>query len=87
MPWRIITGPVRVWEWTTCDHGLISLPYLDGPELEMGTIGGEMVHFYWLVPITAAEKAYKARHGLLALEARFGEGALEYVNPARPSMV
>lgn len=71
----------------TCDHGLISLPYLDGPELEIGTIGGEVVHFYWLVPITAAEKAYKARHGLEALETRFEEGALDYVNPTRPSMV
>lgn len=71
----------------TCDHGLISLPYLDGPELEVGTIGGEGVRFYWLVPITAAEKAYKARHGLEALETRFEEGALDYCNPARRSMV
>jgi hypothetical protein len=71
----------------TCDHGLISLPYLDGPVLEVGTIGGDTVHFYWLVPITAAEKAYKVQHGLEALETRFEEGALDYVNPARPSMV
>lgn len=71
----------------TCDHGLISLPYLDGPVLEVGAIGGDTIHFYWLVPITAAEKAYKARHGLEALETRFEEGALDYLNPARRSMV
>lgn len=71
----------------TCDHGLISLPYLDGPALEVGTIGGDTVHFYWLVPITAAERTYKARHGLEALEMRFEEGALDYLNPARSSMV
>jgi hypothetical protein len=69
-----------------CDHGLVSLPYLDGPKLEVGQIGTEWVRFYWLVPITTGEKVYKVRHGLEALETLFEEGALDYVNPARPSM-
>src|SRR5687768_6030498 len=37
-----------------CDHGLISLPYLDGPQLETWTSDNQEVSCLWLIPITRA---------------------------------
>ena len=65
------------------DYGFISLPYLDGPELE---IGGE-VRFLWLIPITKQEVEYKKQYGLEALENKFEELGLDYLNPYRDSLV
>src|SRR5690348_11901648 len=36
---------------SVCDHGFISLPYLDGPELEIFKFEGLEIHCYWLIPI------------------------------------
>jgi len=68
-----------------CDHGLISLPYLDGPKLEWLDWAGNKIRFLWLVPISAAEVEYKKLHGLEALEARFEECRFDYLNPLRKS--
>jgi Suppressor of fused protein (SUFU) len=70
-----------------CEYGLISLPYLDGPELESASKNGLAAKFYWLIPITEAEKNFKARYGLEELEQRFDEAELDYLNPARASLV
>ncbi len=72
---------------SNCDHGLISLPYLDGPELETLNIGSIGVKFYWLIPVTAAEVAFKKINGLEALEELFERSDFEYANPGRPSVV
>lgn len=70
-----------------CDHGLISLPYLDGPRLEWADIENRKVRFLWLVPITAAERAYKKQHGLEKLESLFEEKAFNYLDAKRESVV
>jgi hypothetical protein len=70
-----------------CSYGLISLPYLDGPALEQFRRGDALIHFYWLIPITPAERAYKVGHGMDALETRFEEAEFDYADPDRPSVV
>jgi hypothetical protein len=70
---------------STCTHGLISLPYLDGPDLEW--LDCPRVRFLWLIPVTAAEVAYKKELGLEALESRFEEAQLDYLDPFRASVV
>src|SRR5688572_29470123 len=66
---------------SACDHGLISLPYLDGPPLEhFNSVIGKPVHFYWLIPVTPAELEYKKQYGGKALEAQFAKEKLNYIN-------
>lgn len=72
---------------SSSDHGLISLPYLDGPKLEHLRKDSSMVEFYWLIPITKAEVEYKKVKGLEALETLFDQKELDYVNPSRPSLI
>ena len=72
----------------TCDHGLLSLPYLDGPNLEwLHLPNGDSVRFLWLVPITAEERAFKMEHGAEELEARLEQAGFNYLDPKRPSVV
>jgi len=71
-----------------CTFGLISLPYLDGPGLEIMNLGvGKDVHFYWLIPVTKNEVEYKKKYGLEALEAKFEEHRFNYLNSSRESVV
>lgn len=70
---------------SSCDHGLVSLPYLDGPGLEL--IEDPAVRFLWLVPITSSELRFKKDRGLEALEQRFEEAQFDYLDPFRPSVV
>jgi hypothetical protein len=73
---------------SSLDHALVSRPYPYGPEFERFSVGeGEHGHLFWILPITAAERHYKVRNGLEALEARFEEAGLEYWNVARRSVV
>ncbi|HEY9001789.1 MAG TPA: suppressor of fused domain protein [Mucilaginibacter sp.] len=75
---------------STCSYGLISLPYLDGPDLEIfnpSKEGLKIVHCYWLIPITEAELEFKKQFGLETLEERFDETQFNYVNPQRESVV
>jgi hypothetical protein len=69
------------------DRGLISLPYLDGPNLETLNDNGRLIHFYWLLPITEKEVEFKDLHGLEALEAEFDKAGLKYLSPDRASVV
>ena len=76
----------RPWqEDSHCTHGLISLPYLDGPELEK--VKGYSTKCYWVVPITQQERNFKAEFGQEALEEKFDVAQIDYVNPNRPSVV
>jgi hypothetical protein len=68
-----------------CSHGVISLPYLDGPDLEW--LDAPKVRFLWLVPVTAAEVAFKREHGLEALEEAFEAAQFAFLDPARASVV
>lgn len=70
---------------SACTHGLISLPYLDGPNLEW--LSEPEVRFLWLIPITDAEVQFKKRHGLEALEQQFEETQFDFLDPFRKSVV
>ncbi len=70
-----------------CDHGLISLPYLDGPLLEWGDIAGRKTRFLWLVPISNAEKTFRHTHGMEALESLFESRDFDYFDPLRISFI
>lgn len=70
-----------------CDHGLISLPYLDGPKLEIMKLHSKIIHFLWLIPITQSEVKYKKENGLELLEQKMEEANIDYLNPYRASVV
>jgi hypothetical protein len=70
-----------------CTSMLVSLPYPFGPELERGKLPGGDVRVLWLLPITEAEKQYKNRLGVEALEQQFDAVSLEYWRPDRASVV
>jgi hypothetical protein len=70
-----------------CDHILISLPHLWGPDLGKCHVGDRHVDFLWLLPITPEERAYKASAGREELESRFEEVGLEYIRADRKSVV
>lgn len=69
---------------SSCDYGLISLPYLDGPSLEhLATADGD-VRFLWLIPITKSEKELATHSGLETLERCLEEASFNYLDPTRP---
>jgi len=71
-----------------CSYGLISLPYLDGPNLEILKINKSFTtHFYWLIPITPEEVNYKKKFGVEALEENFDKSGFNYLDPFRKSVV
>jgi hypothetical protein len=70
-----------------CDHWLISLPYPFGPELQKCHVGDRHVDFLWLLPITKAERDFKAAHGQEALEQRFEADGLRYWDIDRSSVI
>ena len=72
---------------SSCGHLLVSNPYLLADELWRLPLPGRTVHFRWVIPITAAERAYATERGLDALEQRFEEAGLEYWDPHRASVV
>jgi hypothetical protein len=72
---------------SVCTYGLISLPYLDGPDLEILNYQNREVGFYWLLPITKAERDFKKVNGIEALEQLFDESPPNYIDPARQSVV
>jgi hypothetical protein len=72
---------------STCEFFLVSLPYPFGPELEVCNVPGWHLHVLWLLPITAAEREFKVREGVEALEQRFDARGLEFWDPGRPSAV
>ena len=69
-----------------CTHGLIALPYLDGPDLEILELDGTAVRFLWIIPITKKELEFKKERGLEALEARLEAANFDYLNPNRESV-
>jgi hypothetical protein len=69
-----------------CDHALISLPYLDGPKLEICRVGEVETRYLWLIPITKGERDFKVKNGIDALEKLFDGGKLDYANPRRPNL-
>jgi hypothetical protein len=70
-----------------CDHLLVSLPYPWGPELEICAVPDGHIQVLWLLPITAAEKAFRHTHDLEALEQRFDAAGIIPTDPRRRSVV
>lgn len=69
---------------SSCEYGLVSLPYLDGPELEnLKLPNGGVVKCLWLVPLTRSEVEYKKQHGLDALEEQLEKAQFNYLDPSR----
>ncbi|MCW2917865.1 MAG: hypothetical protein JWN52_5933 [Actinomycetia bacterium] len=69
-----------------CDHWLVSLPYPFGPDFEICEWDGGHARILWLLPITEAERDFKACAGLEALEDRFEEAPIDFLNPGRASL-
>lgn len=69
-----------------CSYGYVSLPYLNGPQLELGTYESMKIRFLWLIPITPEEVEYKKRFGAEALEQLFESGKFDYLDPSRVSV-
>jgi hypothetical protein len=75
----------RPWiEGARCDHGLISLPYLDGPSLEWLDLNGKKVRFLWVIPITMSEAVFARDNGVDRLEERLEAAQINYLSPQRP---
>jgi hypothetical protein len=72
---------------TTCDHGFISLPYIEGEELEIMKFNDQVIHCYWFIPITEKERDFKTEFGCDALEDLFEEKQLAYLDKTRKSLV
>jgi hypothetical protein len=68
-------------------HGLISLPYMDGPSLGNLELNNKTIKFYWLIPITEAELEFKKKYGINALEEEFENKGIDYLDRDRLSIV
>lgn len=74
----------RPWaQGSLCDHGLISLPYLDGPSVENFKFRDRTIKLYWLIPIAKDEQLLKAKQGIESLERLFGKTDFNYLDPSR----
>jgi hypothetical protein len=69
------------------DALLISLPYLWGPSLEHCQLKGRHIQVLWVIPVYESERAFGREHGLDALEQRFEDLSLDYVDPFRKPVV
>ena len=70
-----------------CSFGFISIPYLDGEDLELFHFEDRHLHNLWLIPITEPEREYKVAHGWDALETLFEKYGLDYLDASRVSCV
>lgn len=70
-----------------CTYGFISLPYMDGPELENFTLHNKAFKFYWLIPITEKELNYKTEFGVESLEEKMEASSFDYIDANRKSLV
>jgi hypothetical protein len=75
------------WEGSSCDHILVSHLYPYGDSVEIWHDGQRHGHILWLLPITRAERDFKAAHGLETLERKFEAAVLQYWLPERASVV
>ena len=72
---------------SSCDHLLVSLPYMHGPELEECDLPEGHARLLWLLPITSAERDFRRQHDTEALEQRFDDVGIDPTDPLRASVV
>lgn len=70
-------------EGSKCDYGLISFPHIDSPEFK--NCGD--VSCLWLLPITQKECEFANKEGVFALEKKFSECELKFVDFYRDSSI
>ena len=76
----------RPWQGdSACSFGFISLPYLDGEDLEIFNFEDNQLHNLWLLPITESERIYKTENGWDELEQRSEDCKFDYLNSHRAS--
>ncbi|WKD37112.1 suppressor of fused domain protein [Streptomyces xanthophaeus] len=71
---------------SACDHLLISLPYLHGPDLERCPLPEGHARILWILPVTADEIEFRRRHGHEALEQLLDEAEINPTDPFRASV-
>jgi len=87
LDWAHTVNLGRPWlDSSKCEYGLVSRPYLDGPDLENYSDEEGGVKCYWLVPITADEVRLKVRQGIDSLEDEFERQQFNYADPGRKSV-
>jgi hypothetical protein len=62
----------------------VSLPYPLGSDFEVCAWTQGHARLLWLLPISKTERDFKANAGLEALETRFDEAEIDYLDPHRP---
>lgn len=73
---------------SNCNYGFISLPYLDGSDLEWFRFSDIIkIRFLWLIPVTKKEVEYKKLKGAESLEDAFERMNFDYTNPLRKSVI
>lgn len=78
----------RPWQrGSKCNYGFISLPYLDGPELEDLSTKHGLTKIYLLIPISEPELRYATTYGVEALESKFDNTDFAFYDPFRPNVV
>ncbi|MCA9139384.1 MAG: suppressor of fused domain protein [Planctomycetales bacterium] len=70
-----------------CEHGLISHPYLDDIHFEqLDDSDGSSVHCHWLLPICKSEVDFMKRYGLDAIESKFEDAKIRFLDPCRDAV-
>ncbi|WP_064741650.1 suppressor of fused domain protein [Hamadaea tsunoensis] len=72
---------------SACRFLVVSLPYLWGPSLEMCSLPEGHARILWLLPITRAERNFKHKHGLEALEQKLEAARIAPSDPCRKSVI
>jgi hypothetical protein len=78
---------MAIWPESNLDHGFLSFPYTEVPGFESFTCDNARTALAWVIPITSAEREYKKKNGVEALEEVFENRRLDYLDPARASLV
>lgn len=78
----------RPWcEGSALQHFLVSVPYPYGPAFEYMDSPDGPVRLLWLLPIIQQEAEYAAREGCEGLEDLLEQHEVDFLDPARPSVV
>jgi len=85
--WHTVNFGMSWKQASECTFGLISLPYLDGPDIENFIYENKSFKLFWLIPITKQEVEFKKKRGIESLEELFEKHNFDYANPRRKSTV
>ena len=72
---------------SSCDHLLLHPPGQFDPNFKICHVGDRLIEYAWLLPITTAERDFRAANGPGALRDKFEEVPPPYWDARRPSSV